>query len=97
MLIQSLIHSGNFSGELKKGVPGSNLRIDCPSLLHGHLDCHLVPTFPCENSVHAAVRGVLLAAELCLLPALIWPFSSWPGTSWLILSCLEFRLFWVLA
>lgn len=95
MLILSLIHSGSFSGEFKKGVLGSNLHIDCPSLLNAHLDCHLVPDFPYENLVHDAVRGVLLAAELCLLPALIWPFSSWPGTSWLIPSCLEFHLFWV--
>lgn len=99
MLILSLIHSGHFSGELKKKkeFSGVTSRTDCPSLLSGHLDHHLVPEFPSENVVHSSVRGVLRAAELCLLPALIWPFSSWPGTPWLIPSRLEFHLLWVLA
>lgn len=61
------------------------------------LNCHLIPDFLYKNLVGDPGRGVVLVAELCSLPALIWPFSSWPGTSWLIPSCLEFHLFWVLA
>lgn len=34
--------------------------------------------------VHDPDSRVLMATELCLLPALIWPFSYWPGASWLI-------------
>lgn len=56
---------------------------DYAFLLHTHLNRHLVPNVHCENLVRDTVRGVLLATEWNMLPALIWP---WPGTAWLIPS-----------
>lgn len=85
-----------FLAKLDKMQRGDFLT-DHISLLTAHLDYHLFPDIHCGNLGRDTVRGDLLATELCVLLVLIWPFTSWPGSSWLISSCLGFHLFWVLA
>lgn len=89
-----LVHSANFSREWTKEVLYGDL-IDCALPLNAHLNSRLGSDTHWENLVPGAPGGVGLAAESYMLPAPIWPFSSWPGASGLIPSCLEFHLFWV--
>lgn len=87
-----------FLKRMKKGSSlGGDLHIDCAFPLNAYLSCHLGPDPHYENLVPGAPGGVVLAAECYMLPTPIWPFSSWPGVSGLIPSCLEFDLLWVLA